>query len=120
MDEFEAILDESQVCVAVLRSEQPDFQFLRVKPALPQAAMQERVDEFTKKQYAYRGVIALADGQIRFALTEPLDPYVVQALTTAFLSYVGFWLRQSQPSESATGDAREWLERLYLLPDPRT
>ena len=122
MDKFEALIEEGQVCVALLmNAERTDCEFLRCKPALPDAALREKLAEFAPRGLEYCGVFAIVSGQPRAALDTPLDARTVDALARAFLIYADSWLRLSELERAITaaapvGDEVSWLRRLWSLP----
>lgn len=115
---FEQLVMTSPLCVVVVADEGvTDIELIRIRPALPQ--FDERVRELQESGRALRfvGVVGVKDGQPVSAFAEPLSETQITALSRAFLEYLRVWFEKPQPAQQ--DDSVAWLERLYMLEDPR-
>jgi hypothetical protein len=65
------------------------------------------------KGFTYCGVMGVKDGQAGVKCEPTLDAAVT--MTHAALAFAAQMAGRTEPK----GDSLEWLERLYMLPDPR-
>jgi hypothetical protein len=121
-DIFQTLVTEASIAVAVLGN--AGVTEIEMLPLRPNHLGAERVNELARL-WAFRGLrwigtIGIVDGHTRVALTEPLDPLRMSALSAAFDAHceVMFGSGIEQKREQ-TGDELAWLERLHSLEDYR-
>jgi hypothetical protein len=115
MDKFDALIGESQLCVVLLTNlDYTDFEFVRVKPPMNDAAQRELLAGLAGRALYFTGNIGLVNGEPRTALEQPIDSHILDALARAFVAWCGIWLRASAEQQTV-GDEVEWLRRLWAL-----
>jgi hypothetical protein len=120
----QTLANESSVAVLVLMGAPDDIELVMIKPKPADAkTLLELKDRWPGRGLRSIGVMGLVGLSPQIALKEPLEPRQIDALASAFLTYVNVLLFGEQPCTDAPleqrGDAVDWLEHLYSLPDTR-
>ena len=115
-ERIRAVVSECSLSVQVLLSQDnDDLEFVRVEP---------RRAYIPPKEWAARklrsvGFVGLSNGlKPVSALSEPLEPPVVNAIAEAFAEYIRVLLGENFAEHMATAEVAE-LHRLFGLPDTR-
>jgi hypothetical protein len=111
---------DAQVSVLVLGNpETADAEFLPLAPrTFSDAEAQALRARWPGRGLRVLGVLGLCGASPRCVFKEPLDPRVVDALASAFLTYLHVLFGESLAEQREAAEIAE-LERLFSLPDTR-
>ena len=113
MDATEQLAFESEICCAVLGNGRD---FVLVHLSQPGGMDQAVIDEAIKNGFFYCGILGLKDGQAEVQCEPDLGSIrTMMYAGLAFSRLVADRLHESQ----SKGDAAEWLDRLFQIPDNR-
>ena len=115
MDEHTQLITNSPLSVAVLGAGE-DYVLIRLD-ADGYPIDEASVEEAKGRGFDYCGLLAIKDGRAGVRIVEG-NPGAIYTMLFAGLAFAH--LVADRPQSPPTGDAEDWLSRLFGLPDTRT
>lgn len=113
-DKFTHLLDSAQYAVGILGNPAlTEFELVDLDAG---SLSDERTHQLRDAGYFFVGAIGIVDGLPKAALSEPLAPVQVSAISQAFVALV-----ENKINKTLAANAEDvaWLNRLWQLPDMR-